>query len=93
MKPYRRLYGLRLKNSVELLSFMASANPDAEELFAISVEFSLEAPDDTVWLVDSWEKANRARMPTEWYNASYFTPNHTFNPDELEVVEVNLYLL
>ncbi len=82
-------YGLRNINSETLLGFIAKDNGADEQ----GTEWQLENnPDDgRIWLVDTIEKAERAKTPTAWYNAGYETPSHDFNMGELEVVEVDIY--
>ena len=84
-------YGIKLKRTGEILGFYPDANPEDSE--AISVMFHLESRSygGRIWLVDKFEKAEYARThSTEWYNAEYDTPSHSFKADDLEVVPVTL---
>lgn len=43
-----------------------------------------------LWLVDSKDKAELAKIPSIWYDAAYETPCHNQYTQDLEVVEINL---
>lgn len=53
---------------------------------------SLTPSGDGVWLTDL-DTANKARLngnDTPWYNEYYENPSHKLDPEDLEVVKVNL---
>ena len=82
-------YGLKLKRTGELLGFYPEANPEDGE--CISVMFHLESRSDCkrIWLVDTPEKAEYVRThSTDWHNADWKTPSHSFSEYDLEVVPV-----
>ena len=80
-------YGLRLKETGEILGYTVASNDGAD--FCTDVGYSLSKWEDNEWLVDDALTAEYVRnFPAEWYNSDYETPSHDFEPDELEVVEV-----
>lgn len=84
-------YGLKLKKTGEILGFYTEANPEDSE--SVSVTFHLESRSDCkrLWLVDNPEKAEHVKSnSTEWYNADYSTPSHSFSSEDLEVVCIKL---
>ena len=90
MKKVKK-YGLRVKKTGELLKFITVSNDGAD--FCDSVSYYLDVDGESEWLVDTPENAEYVRnVSTEWYNAGYETPKHShdFDPDELEVVEVEI---
>lgn len=85
-------YSLRHKVTKKLVTFYTQSNEDGE--FCIPVQYIIDLDADyPMWLVDTEEKAEEAlKQSTEWYNASYDTPTHSYSlkKEELEVVEVHL---
>ena len=84
-------YGLKEKKTGNLLGFYSKSNPEDGE--CCDVEYSLESRSyyGKLWLIDDKNHAEWVRnYPTEWYNAEYYSPNHNFKSEDLEVVEVNI---
>ena len=81
-------YALLHKKTKTLLGFYTSSNNGE---FCTDVEYSLVYDEENIWLVDSFEKADYVKNnSTEWYNANYNTPSHSYHFDELEVVCLNI---
>jgi hypothetical protein len=81
-------YGLRLKKTGEILGFTTEPSNDS---FSVGTIHRLDIHENNMWLVDEPENAEYVRMfSTDWYNASYETPDHAFKSEELEVVKVEL---
>jgi hypothetical protein len=81
------MFALRSKKTGQLITFYSSAN---EGDFCVSVHFELvdSKYPDNVWVVTSREVAEKAAITnTEWYNASFDTPENRYVGD-LEVVEL-----
>jgi hypothetical protein len=85
-------YALRHKKLKDLLLYEASSNEGSEDCNSISYTLSvdnLSTNSNSWWVVDTPEQAEYVRLnSTKWYNADYDTPEHNFEPDELEVVEI-----
>ena len=86
-----KLYGLKNKKTNSLLYVSASSNEGGDCCTDIQYTLSSDRSDLNLWLVDSLDKAEKARTTnTAWYNASFDTPSNPFTPDELEVVELEV---
>lgn len=80
-------YALREIKTGKLLGFTASSNEGGD--FCGDTEISLESYSNHIWYAESAEQAEYVRQfPTPWYNAGMETPNHSFEPEELDVVKV-----
>ena len=83
------MYGILHLPTKKLLGFSTLSNCDAD--CCVDTQFELNLYSDNVWLVESREKAEKARIKnTPWYNAGYSTPTNEFVPNELKIVEVIL---
>jgi hypothetical protein len=81
-------YGLRHKESGEILGHSTASNDGMDFCGDVSVSLTRYS-DDGYWLVDTIENAEYVRHnSTEWYNAGFSTPNHDYEPDELEIIRV-----
>ena len=79
-------YSLRHKKKNLILGFYTSSNAEGD--FCTDTEHILGLHCENVWETNkAWKAEYVRRFPTPWYNADYETPNHHFDPDELEVVE------
>lgn len=94
-------YGLRNKKNGRLLTVYTRSNADGDfccDIQHILIESAKPIEDiminrenyDELWLVNSYEKAKKAMVSTEWYNANYETPTHDYDPDVLEVIKVEV---
>jgi len=82
-------YGLRLKETGEVLGFYYESNSGLD--FCGETTCNLSISDDKMWLVDDKYQAEYVRnYSTEWYNAGYETPTNPFESEELEVVKVKV---
>lgn len=84
-------YGLRHKASGLLL--IAEVRSNGEHEFCGSTETTLTHGGDgePAWMVPTPEHAEYVRQfSTEWYNSGYDTPGHPYEPEELEVVEIEV---
>lgn len=82
-------YGLRHIKSGKVVGYHTKSNSNGE--CCCEAQHILSEHDDRVWIVDSKIIAGYVRMfSTEWYNAGYDTPSHSFKPEDLEVVEIKI---
>jgi hypothetical protein len=82
-------YGLWHKKEECMLTVNVSSNEGSD--FCIDVSHNLTTYGDQIWYVDNPYVAEYVRnFSTEWYNASYGTPSHEFDADELVVVRVKI---
>jgi hypothetical protein len=83
-------YGLKNLKTGELLGFYSMPNPEDGE--CINIEFILDSSYcGRIWLLENKSQAEFVREnSTEWYNADYKTPSHSYKAKDLEVVEVKL---
>lgn len=81
-----KMYGLVYKKTGELLGFEAEIAGEGDA--TVSVE--LVESSDSVWLVPEKETAIRARVAKPWNYSEYSMPGHVFDPEDLEVAEVEL---
>lgn len=80
-------YGLRHIKSNKLLRFTTESNHGRDFCFETSTR--LDTYGDHEWLVDKAYIASYVKkFSTEWYNATYETPQHGYEPEDLEVVKV-----
>lgn len=81
-------YGLKHKSG-RLLSFYTESNHGEDCCGDLTYRLRLGDGTSHQWTVDDPLNAEYVRQhSTEWYNAGYGTPNHRFNPDDLEVVRI-----
>lgn len=79
------MFALRYRKTGRLVGVYASAN-DGD--FCVSVQCRLSLLSNNVWVVTDHSVAKKAaKTNTEWYNASYTTPENPY-VGELEVVEL-----
>jgi hypothetical protein len=82
-------YGLRIKETGEILKAVAALNEDCD--FCVDISYTIRPGMGIEWMVDAPTDAEYVRNnSTEWYNASYNTPDHGFKPDDLEVIRIEL---
>jgi len=80
-------YGLRNKKSKKIVGYIISSTDDGVE--GVSEIHTLSDEDENMWLVDDPKHAEWVRLnSTAWFNALYDTPDHKFEADDYEVVEV-----
>lgn len=81
-----KMFGLRNKKSQKILTVSSEHYSCHVEVFSLSQDLS-SAP---VWAVKDKLTASYARIShPEWYSASYDAPMNSYDPNELEVVEIN----
>lgn len=86
-----KLYGIREKKSGELLSFYSTTFLD-EDVPVIAYELDKDSFHNYFWLVTKKEVAEEARKTNvSWFLADYETPMNRYRPDDLEVVEFELF--
>jgi len=84
-----RKFGLRHKETGVVVGIDRSSNEGCN--FCGETQHILNKDTAEMWLVDDAQLAEWVRYnSTEWYNAEYESPTHDFEPDELEVVEVEI---
>lgn len=84
MSETTKKFGLRHKASGKMLGVSTSAN----HCDAVEISHTLYEGQEPLWLVNSATHAEYVRnFSTAWYNAGYSTPSHSFEAEELEVVE------
>ena len=80
-------YGLLHKKSGKIIGFETLSNSDGA--YCVGVKYELDHYVNNQWLVDKPEHAEYVRNhSTEWYNAGYDTPNHSYKNSELEVIKI-----
>lgn len=87
------VYGLRHIETRKLLCINRTSNEGSdfcgEYTVKLDYPYSDEKFDQNTWYTDELYNAEYVRQyPTEWYNSDEKTPDHQFEPEELEVVEV-----
>lgn len=86
MKMPSHKYALRHIASDNLLGFVTRSN-DGQD-FCGDVSYELVSYNDNIWYAKTPEHAEWVRNnSTEWYNAGYDTPQHSYRPEELVVEE------
>ena len=81
-------YGLFHKKSKSLLGVISESDDSGE---SIGTFYTLSYNQDPLWIVNSKLTASYVRLnSTEWYNAGYETPVNPYDPDELDVVHIEL---
>lgn len=84
-------YGLFHKAKKVLLTVEVKSDSDSEFSCDVCHTLSSYEDDGSVWLVGSKTQAEQARVnQSAWYDAGYTRPCHSFEPEDLEVVEVEL---
>lgn len=79
-------FGLRHKKSGKIVTYYIVPN-NGDDCYVLDIS------SEKLWFVDTKENAEWVRQySTEWYNACHDTPNHSFKPEELEVVEINIII-
>jgi len=82
-------YALRHKKKKELVTYYTTSNEGGD--FCGDTTCHLSTGSEKTWYAASPEHAEYVRKySTRWYNAGYETPNHDFEPGELEVVKVTI---
>jgi hypothetical protein len=83
-------YGLLHKKSNTLLGFTTEEDNSGESVGTI---YTLGYGDDQLWIVKDKLNASYVRLySTEWYNAGYDHPINPYEPEELEVVKIELQI-
>jgi len=81
-------YGLLHKKSNTLLGFSTEEDNSGESVGTI---YTLSYGDDQLWIVKDKLNASYVRLYiTEWYNAGYEHPINPYQPEELEVVKIEM---
>jgi hypothetical protein len=81
-------YGLLHKKQNVLLGFTTDEDTSGDSVGTI---YTLSYCDDQLWMVGDKLTASYVRLySTEWYNAGYEHPVNPYEPDELEVVKIEL---
>jgi hypothetical protein len=81
-------YGLLHKKENVLLGFTTEEDNSGESVGTI---YTLGYGDEQLWIVKDKLNASYVRLySTEWYNAGYEHPINPYEPDELEVVKIEL---
>jgi len=84
-------YALLHKKSNTLVGFYTTSNSGE---FCTDVEYNLVYDEENIWVVDSFEKAEYVRNnSTDWYNANYNTPQHSYHSNELSVVKLEIEVI
>jgi hypothetical protein len=84
------VYGLRHVETGKLLYMNRSSNQGSDFCgdYSVKLDHYGDVDQDT-WYVDELYNAEYVRQfSTEWYNSSEETPGHSYEPEELEVVEI-----
>ena len=82
-------YGLRHKKSNIILGVSLQSNDG--QSFCVSTTTTLNDYSEDMWLVDTPINAEYVRQfSTEWYNACHETPSHSFKPEELEIIKIEI---
>lgn len=88
VREVKNKFGLRQKSTGELVGYEISFN-DGD--FCCNNQYLLQAGSKQIWLVDDPEQAEFVRLnSTPWFNAEYDTPTNDLDPDDLEVVEIDM---
>jgi hypothetical protein len=86
------VYGLRHIETGKLLRMEKSSNAGSDFCGDYTVKldhYYQDESDQDIWYVDELYNAEYVRQfSTEWYNSSERTPDHSYEPEELEVVEI-----
>lgn len=91
---HETVYALRHIETGMLLRMTKSSNGDGEFCNDCTVRLDHWSGDDEPFDMDTWyiDEAFNAeyvrQFPTSWYNSSERTPQHDYEPDELEIVEI-----
>jgi hypothetical protein len=91
---YETVYALRHKETGRLLRMNKSSNGDAEFCNDQTVRLDHWMCDDgffdmDTWYIDEIYNAEYVRQySTEWYNSGERCPEHDYEPDDLEIVEI-----
>jgi hypothetical protein len=81
-------YGLLHKKENVLLGFTTEEDNSGESVGTI---YTLGYGDEQLWIVKDKLNASYVRLySTEWYNAGYDHPINPYEPEELEVVKIEL---
>lgn len=92
MEEAKNKFGLRYKESGAILGY--EVRPGSGKYACVDEIHNLVHDGNNMWLVSDPRHAEWVRLyPTDWYNASYDTPEHHYEPEELEVVSVNISIL
>jgi len=89
VQEVKNKFGLRQKSTGELVGYEISSNEGGE--FCGENQYLLQVGSKQIWLVDDPENAEFVRLnSTPWFNADYDTPTNDLDPDDLEVVEIDM---
>lgn len=81
-------YGLFHKNKNSLLGVDSESDNSGE---SIGTYYTLSYNQDPIWMVKNKLIASYVRVfSTEWYNAGYETPINPYEPEELDVVKIEV---
>lgn len=82
-------YGLRLKDTKQILGLEWESNGDSEDCSAYTVRLTEHS--EREWMVKDKYTAEYVRNnSTPWYNSDETTPLHDYKPEQLEVIEVEI---
>lgn len=83
-------YGLRVKKNGEILGYDVRYTGITQEEYSRANELSYYLTvNEHMWLVHSKEQAEDVKFqPRDMYESSYNCPEHSYKPEELEVVEI-----
>jgi hypothetical protein len=84
------LYTLRHKGTKFYADYFTQVNHESIHQVQITHYLNFVPNPTRLWLVDSKEKAELAKIPTIWYDAKYETPSHNQYTQDLEVIEIAL---
>lgn len=83
-------FGLKLKNSENILQYN-TCSLGYNVQYSVDTEYTLTESGDADWLIDDFNQALYVMFNnTQSYNADYYTPVNGYNPDDLEIVEVEI---
>jgi hypothetical protein len=81
-------YGLLHKKENVILGFSTEESHSCD---SVGVIYTLSSCDEPLWIVKDKLNASYVRLySTEWYNAGYEHPVNPYEPEELEVVKIEL---
>lgn len=81
-------YGLFHKKDKSILGVYSQSDNSGE---GIGTFYTLSCNQEPLWIVKDNITASYVRLySTEWYNAGYDTPTHPYEPEELEVIQIEL---
>ena len=85
-------FGLRFKSSGKIVTHYKESNGCSDCCGEFQHVLS-ERDTEEIWSVDTPENAEWVRLnSTQWYNAEYDTPTNDLDPEDLEVVKINIII-